>query len=150
MSRLAWLFVALTTVFLAAGSYFSLRSTPTPIAEPNFLVADNEQDVGEKTIGIHEITLRLTNPSPRPRRVIGMTELCAGSYCFMMRHPNETTVQPGETCTYKYDLLIKSPGPFRAEGTLFLEGNGLQEVPLVIRGTAIVPQRRPSGPKPTS
>jgi hypothetical protein len=140
-ARIVWVFVGMAVVLTAASGYFALQ--PHPTRQPNWTVSDAEQDLGEVTLGIHEVIIRLSNPSNQPRRVVGMTELCAGSYCFMMRHPNDTVVQPGESCLYRFDLLIKKPGPFIAEGTLFLEGNGLKKVPLRIHGSGIMPSKRP-------
>jgi hypothetical protein len=141
MTRIVWFFVGLAVILTAASGYLALKPNSAP--QPDWIVTDAEQDLGEVGLGIHEVTVRLANPSNQLRRVIGMTELCVGSYCFMMKHPNDTVVQPGESCLYKFDLLIKKPGPFTAEGTLFLEGNGLKEVPVRIHGNAILPPRRP-------
>jgi hypothetical protein len=57
---------------LGVAGYLALR--PDSDALPPFVVEEADRDLGELTVGVHEVVFRLTNPADRPRRVIGLSE----------------------------------------------------------------------------
>lgn len=47
---------------------------PGPVPELQFIVAPTEADIGPVLLGERNVGFKVTNPSERPRRIIGLKE----------------------------------------------------------------------------
>ncbi len=118
-----------------------LISRPTTTTEPPFQIDALERDLGKVPCTLHEVVIQVTNPADRPRTILGATEGCRGNVCYSASRSEATcAVAPGQTVPYKYELDVRQPGPFEIHLVMFLEDNGIREVPLVIRGIGVAPE----------
>ena len=93
-------------------------------------------------VGVRTITVSVTNPADRPRRVIGITEGCRpGGCCWKAVRAGQVSVAPGQTVPYELELTVGQPGPFETNVELYLEDKGIKAVSLTFRGTAVAPEK---------
>ena len=119
-----------------------------PSEEPAGLVVDGaEQDVGERPVGEHPVTFRVTNRSGRPGEVVGYPGACGRGCCLFVRDADRRAVPPGETIEVVGELDVRRPGPFEFEGELYLDDGGqLRTVRVRITGVGVGPKGKPDAP----
>ncbi len=127
---------------LAAVEYNRESQLPTG-PEPAWVVTPAVADLGNVPVGEHIAVFEMTNPAPRPRRIVGLNEGCQGNVCILSRHHEQITVGAGETFRYECDVKVREPGPFDLRIAVFLEDGGIRTVEIGARGTGVATPTAP-------
>jgi hypothetical protein len=90
------------------------------------------------------LSIRITNPSNEPRRVIGIPAECHPNACFQAKTDGPFTVAAGSSAELIVILKISGSGPFRVPMSLFFDENGLREAKWTGHGVAVA-QGSPNG-----
>lgn len=107
-------------------------------SEPALVIVWPARDLGEVSVGSHQIVVRVINPAGRTRRVVGMLQGCRPNVCFGPKNEGPVAVPPGKTVEYACTVDVTGPGPFTFPLHIYLEGDGIDEVGQTLHGTAIV------------
>jgi hypothetical protein len=133
----------LSRVFLMAAVLFAgwgvcrMLSPAPPPSNPPLVVDWPAADLGELGFGPHEVVVRISNPSDRTRRVLGVMQGCRPNVCFGPKYHRPVAIQPGATVEFACELDITGSGPFVCPIVLYLEENGIREVEHKLRGIAV-------------
>lgn len=141
----AWVsrgFLVLAIALAAWAAWPFIFSYDPSISEPSLVVEWPGPDLGELNVGLHEVTIRVTNPSSQTRRVIGVTKVCGQNACAQPKVDAPILISPGCTIEFPCVLDIRGAAPFEAGIHLYLEENGIREAKETIRGIAVVPKVR--------
>lgn len=141
----------LTAIGLACWGVYLMLLAPASVEADLPLVVDwPVRDLGQLSIGSHEVTIHVTNPAGRTRRVIGMMSGCRPNVCFGAKLAEPVAVPPGETVEYVCEVTITGSGPFEFPILLHLEDNGIRTVEQTLRGVAIAPGGKANAGNPKS
>jgi hypothetical protein len=135
-------------------SRFDHRPDPSPVL--GFVVEQPDRDLGVLPVGNSvEVAYLITNTGPGPIRLIGSAGGgCGVNCCFGPKYAEEINrrpivIPPRETLHFPCELDIRQPGPIEWKMTLFLEDNGIRNVQIGVRGTAVAAGGPKDGaPKP--
>lgn len=72
MTKVSWLCLFLAVVMLVWAGLCMIRSGDSRQAGDALIVENQEQDLGEQTLGDHTLEVRVRNNSGQPRRILGM------------------------------------------------------------------------------
>jgi hypothetical protein len=124
----------------AAGFGFTavwLWLMPAP-NRPFHCVDKPDNDLGVCSPGEHEVVFHVSNQSSQPSQILGLAEGCGVNCCYKSKYQVQMTVPPGGAVGYPCLISVRAPGKFEARMVLFLEVQGLRELPLTVRGVGAV------------
>src|SRR5262245_11313065 len=149
MMWLSRLFLLAALALVSLGGYQVLKPSVEP-ADETVSIDLADRELGRLPLGQHEIVFHITNPSDRPRRIIGFSGTCVVNCCFSSSHSSPVEILPRGNFPYTTELSIQAPGSFEVTVRLFVEDNGLQELPLTIRGIGVARENNVDGQFPGS
>jgi hypothetical protein len=96
--------------------------------------------------GVHPLTVHIRNPANVPRRILGFKTGCTEIYCTGAGYAEPITVPAGGEFDFQFLVQVQAAGPIDGGIELYLEDNGVRQVLVTIKGTALGPG---DAPKPT-
>lgn len=140
--------LAFASLILLAVSAWQFSRPPVPTEAKSSLKIDwPGPDLGQRTVGRHEISIRITNTGRRTCRLAGMMNTCALNGCAAPILDGPVTVLPGETLSYSAYLKVGCPGAFRVPIVLYIDDKDMREIVHEVYGTAISLGATRDGPK---
>jgi hypothetical protein len=146
MSRYGSLGLLLVSLALAAAAWASFQAPAAPPLDRPLIVEFEAIQLGRLPLGRHEFHVRVTNPNPEPRRILGLSTGCRTNVCFLNQVPGPILVPAGETVTCSWSIDVHSPGEFELPLALYLEENGIREVKQTVRGVGVAPKGTADAP----
>ena len=141
LSRL--LFLVAAGLVIVAGWQIVTGTPASPV--PVMVVDWPQTKLGDVTIGVHELVVRVTNSTGRPGRVIGMMEGCRPNCCFRPKVAAPVAVPNGQAIDYVVLIEIHKSGPFEAPIFVYFEDNGIREVETTVAGVAVEAKSKGEG-----
>jgi hypothetical protein len=84
------------------------------------------------------VVFQVANVSDQPRRVVGAANECVQNVCYKFKLEDPITIAPGKTDDIACELSVSGDGPFEVSMLLYLEDEGIRQVPLSVRGVGEV------------
>lgn len=140
--RLSIAFLVGAVGLLGVYAWVVTLSPNQPGEEALFVVELSQCDLGQITVGTHEVAVRVTNPAHRSRQVLGMMSGCRPNCCFEPKQAEPVAIPSGGTISYLCVLDISKPGEFKVPIVLYLEDKGVRTVEFTLRGVAIAQEGR--------
>jgi hypothetical protein len=105
--------------------------------EPCLVVGWPDPDVGELSLGKHDLIVRVFNPGGGGRRVVGFSAGCQWNICFQPKEAVPVEVPSGETIQYVVEVKALRPGTFDFPLVIYLDDHGMRQVETNVRGTIV-------------
>lgn len=97
-----------------------------------------ELDLGEVAAGEEMVvTFRAVNSGSRPRQILNISPRCSLNCCFLAKKEGWMEVPANGQVDYEVEVKTYRPGQFGVETVLFIDDNGLRQVPVKVIGTAV-------------
>jgi hypothetical protein len=111
---------------------------------PTFAVTDADRDVG--VIGTDQeidVVYRISNTGGKPVRIVGaVRDTCGLDCCFYPKDAPDGraglhVIPPGGFVDFVCVLTARRAGPIKADTSVFIDDDGIRNVRLSVRGTAV-------------
>lgn len=101
---------------------------------PKLTVHWPEKDLGELTIGLHDMNISVSNLGEEDGEILGIMEECRAKVCVSANDFDRVIVKPGTTVNLSCRIEVKGTGDFSFPLVLYLDENGFHEVSQDMRG----------------
>jgi hypothetical protein len=94
-------------------------------------------ELGEVSIGAHEVQLEVRNSSDIPGQLLGLNPSCGTNCCIRTRSSGRPRIAPGEIGRFPLIVEVFNIGRFESKTSAFVEGESIREIEIQVAGHAV-------------